>query len=74
MDDGMAVQVVSITEGGSLWTGTGHVLDEDGIASPDLITFGGDWRMMRDIKWALERDEEPIAIVPGWAVLGRIPA
>lgn len=76
--DEMSVEIVSIDVPTSLqqsvWTGTGHVLDEDGIPSPDLIKFGGDWRAMREIKYALDEGENPIALVPSWAVMARIPA
>jgi hypothetical protein len=73
MDD-LAVAVETVEPGGSVWTGTGYILDEDGLPGPDLITFGGDWRMMSAILDALGAGEDPIALVPSWAVLARARA
>ena len=72
MEDELAVAVETIEPGGSVWIGTGYILDEDGIPKPDLITWGGDARMMSVIADALGAGEDPIAHVPTWAILGRI--
>lgn len=60
--------------GGSTATATG--VD---TVSGDTVTFGGDWRPMRDLAEALQAavdtgadlEDLPVAEVPSWAVLNR---
>lgn len=63
----MQVEVTNVwpEPGSTVWRADG--ID---VETGDPVTFGGDWRPMREIFYALEREDELVfAEVPDWAVL-----